>query len=189
MDHLHWVIRHYNLDATPDELKRAERTIKGYELEAIRLTETAYLKSTQRNANRRNLPYFFGILKNIQQKLDDDNKRDYCRQRYNYEMMLRLDRQKNEQPKPVSIDDVLGMLERAVTAKVRFVKELAIRKARERVLEMIASNRYLEPIKKNFEDALGKLKHLSIEQKENAWELFCQFLNTNKQENRVTLFS
>ena len=189
LDRIHWVIHHYNLDLTPDELKRAERTIKGYELEAIRLTETAFLKSTQRNANRRNPSYFFGILKNIQQKLDDDAKRDYCRQRYNHEVMLRLDRQKNEQPKPSTIDDVLCMLEKAVTAKARFVKELAIRKARERVLEIIASNRYLEPIKRKFEDALGKLKHLSIEQKENAWELFCQFLNTNKQENRVTLFS
>jgi len=187
LDRLHWVIRHYGLDVTPDELKRAQRTIKGYELEAIRLTETAFLKATQRKAERRSLPYFFGILKNIQQQRDDDAKRDYCRQRYNHEAMLRLERQKNEQPKPASIENVLGMLEKAVTVNVRFVKELAIRKARQWTLEMIASCHYLGPIKKKVEDALVNLKHLSIEQRESAWELFCQFLKTNEQESRVTL--
>ena len=189
LDRLHWVIGHYGLKVTPDELKRAQRTIKWYELEAIRLTETAFLKATQRKPDRLSLPYFFGILKNIQQQRDDDAKKDYCRQRYNHEVMLRLERQKNEQPKPASIDNVLYMLEQAGTANVRFVKKLAIRKAREWTLEIIASCRYSGPIKKKVEEALGKLKHLSIGQRENAWKLFCQFLNTNEQERRVTLSS
>ena len=29
----------------------------------------------------------------------------------------------------------------------------------------------------------------SVQQRENAWELFCQFLNANEQESRVTLSS
>jgi transposase InsO family protein len=189
LDRLHWVIGHYGLKLTPEEMHRARRTIKGYELEAIRLTETTFLKATQRKSDRLNLPYFFGILKNIQQQRDDNAKRDYCRQRYNHELMLRFERHKDEQPKPASINDVLGMLERAVTVNVQFAKELAIRKARQWTLEVTASCSYLEPIKKKVEEALGNLKHLSVQQRENAWNLFCQFLNANKKESRVTLLS
>ena len=189
LDRLHWVIGHYGLKLTSDEMNRARRTIKGYELEAIRLTETAFLKATQRKSDRLNLPYFFGILKNIQQQRDDNAKRDYCRQRYNHELMLRFERHEDDQPKPASINDILGMLERAVTVNVQFVKELAIRKARQWTLEVTASCRYLEPLKKKVEEALDNLKHLSVQQRENAWELFCQFLNANEQESRVTLSS
>jgi hypothetical protein len=42
---------------------------------------------------------------------------------------------------------------------------------------------------KKMTDALGNLKHLTIEQKQTAWELFCQFLETNNLESRVTLSS
>lgn len=188
-DRLHWVVGHYGLTVAPDALKHAQRSIKHYELEAIRQTETAFLKATRRQAGRCNLSYFFGILKNIQQKMDDDAKRDYCRKRYNHEVMLKLDRQNNEQPTPVSINNVIGMLEKAVTIKVRFVKELAVRKARQWTLELIASCRYLEQIKRKFAESLGKLRNLSTSQKQEAWELFCQFLNIHKQESRVTRFS
>jgi len=189
LDRLNWIIRHYGLEEAPDALKRAERTIKGYELEAIRLTETAFLKATRRKANRRCLAYFFGILKNIQQLRDDDAKKNYCRQRYNHEVMIGLERQKNEQPKPASIDNILGMLEKAVTANVQFVKELAIRKARQWTLELVAACRYSGPIKKKFENILGNLKHLSIEQREKIWEMFCEFLKNNEPGSRVTQFS
>lgn len=189
LDRLHWVIDHYGFKVTPDEISRARRTIKGYELEAIRLTEAAFLKATQRKSGRLNLPYFFGILKNIQQQRDDNAKRDYCRQRYNHEMMLKLERHKDEQQKPASINEVLGMLERAVTVNVQFVKELAIRKAQQWTLEVKASCCYVEPLKKKMEEALGNLKHLSVQQRDKAWDLFCQFLNTNEQESRVTLCS
>ena len=63
LDRLHWVIGHYGLKLTPEEMHRARRTIKGYELEAIRLTETTFLKATQRKSDRLNLPYFFWHIK------------------------------------------------------------------------------------------------------------------------------
>jgi hypothetical protein len=189
LDRLHWVIRHHGLDVSPKALKRAQRSIKAYELEAIRETEAAFLKATSRKADRKNLPYFFGILKNIQQQRDDETKRQYCRERYNYQVMLNLDRQKNEQSPPLSIKDVIGMLEKAVTVKVRFVKELAIRKAREWTHELMESCQYLGSLRKKIEDALGNLKHLTIEQKQKAWELFCQFLNNKNMESCVTLSS
>ena len=186
LDRLHWVIRHHGLDVAPDALARAQRSIKAYELEAIRKTEAAFLKATGRKADRRNLPYFFGILKNIQQHRDDEAKRQYCRERYNYQAMLDLDRQRNEQPPPLSIDSVIRMLEKAVTVKARFVKALAIRKAREWTHELMESCPYLGSLRKKVEDALGNMKHLTIEEKQKAWELFCQFLETNNLEGRVT---
>ena len=189
LDRLHWVIRHHGLDVAPDALTHAQRSIKAYELEALRETEAAFLKATSRKADRRNLPYFFGILKNIQQQRDDEAKRQYCRGRYNYQVMLDLDRQKNELPPQLSINNVIGMLEKAVTEKVRFVKNLAIRKAREWTHELMESCQYLGSLRKKIETALGDLKHLTIEQRQNALELFCQFLETNNLESRVTLSS
>jgi len=189
LDRLHWVIGHHGLDVAPDALTHAQRSIKAYELEALRETEAAFLKATRRKADRRNLAYFFGILKNIQQQRDDEAKRQYCRGRYNYQVMLDLDRQKNELPPQLSINNVIGMLEKAVTEKVRFVKNLAIRKAREWTHELMESCQYLGSLRKKIENALGDLKHLTIEQRQNALELFCQFLETNNLESRVTLSS
>jgi transposase InsO family protein len=189
LDRLHWVIRHHGLAVAPEALTRAQRSIKAYELEAIRKTEAAFLKATSRKAGRRNLPYFFGILKNIQQQRDDEAKGRYCRERYNYQVMLNLDRQKNEQSPPFTINNVIGMLEKAVTVKVRCVKALAIRKAQEWTHELMKSYQYLGSLRKKVEDALGNLKHLTIDQKQEAWELFCEFLQTNNMESRVTLSS
>lgn len=186
LDRLHWVIRHHDLDVAPEALTRAQRSIKAYELEALRETEAAFLKATSRKADRRNLPYFFGILKNIQQQRDDETKRQYCRKRYNYEVMLDLDRQKNEQSPPLSVNDVIGMLEKAVTVKAPFVKALAIRKAREWTHELMESCQYLGSLRKKVEDALGNVKHLTIDKKQKAWELFCQFLNNKNLESCVT---
>lgn len=186
LDRLHWVIRHHGLDVAPEALTRAQRSIKAYELEALRETEAAFLKATSRKADRRNLPYFFGILKNIQQQRDDETKRQYCRKRYNYEVMLDLDRQKNEQSPPLSVNDVIGMLEKAVTVKAPFVKALAIRKAREWTHELMESCQYLGSLRKKVEDALGNVKHLTIDKRQKAWELFCQFLNNKNLESCVT---
>jgi len=182
-DRLDWVIRHYHLYVAPDALKHAQRTIKGYELEAIRRAEEAFLKATRRNASRLNLAYFFGILKNIQREMDEDAKRDYCRRRYNHEVMRNLERQKQEQSEPVSIDHILEMLLKAVTSNARFVKDLAVRKAREWTLELIKGSRYLGPVKRKVETSLSEFTTLRMDQKKEAWELFCQFLNINQQES------
>jgi hypothetical protein len=189
LDRLHWVIRHHGLDVSSEALKRAQRSIKAYELEAIWETEAIFLKATSRKSDRQNLPYFFGILKNIQQQRDDDAKRQYCRERYNYQVMLDLDRQKNE-PSPLpSINHVVGMLEKAVTVKARFVKALAIRKAGEWTHEIVKNSQYVGPLRKKIEDAIGNVKSLTIEQKQKAWELFCQLLNNKNLETSVTSFS
>lgn len=189
LDRLNWVIRHHGIDVSPDVLNRAQRSIKAYDLKAIGETETAFIKAINRQSERRNLSYFFGILKNIQQQYDDEIKRQYCRERYNYQVMMELKRRESEQPPPLSIDNIIAMLEKAVTVKVRFVKELAIRKAREWTHQLMESYRYQGSLVKKMEDALGNIKHLSVDQKQIVWELFCQFLNNNNGESRVTLSS
>ncbi len=67
-----------------------------------------------------------------------------------------------------------------------FVIALAIRKAQEWTHELMESCQYLGSLRKKIEDALGNVKHLTIEQKQKAWELFCQFLETKNLERRVT---
>ena len=76
---------------------------------------------------------------------------------------------------------------KAVTSNVRFVKDLAVRKAREWTLELIKGSRYLGPVKRKVETSLSEFTTLRIDQKKEAWELFCQFLNIHQQERRVTL--
>lgn len=189
LDRLHWIISHFGLKVEPEALKYAERTIKAYELETIGKTETSFLKAISRKSNRKNISYFFGILKNIQQQRDDDAKRQYCRERYNYQMMLEMQQRENDQQHPVTIKSVMAILETAVTQKTQFVKDLAIRRAREWTQELMKGYSYLGVLKKKFSDALGKLNHLSLEQKQEAWELLDQFLNTKSAEKSVTLSS
>jgi len=187
LDRLHWIISHFGLEVEPEALKHAERTIKAYELETIGETETVFLKTIRRKSDRKNISYFFGILKNIQLQRDDDVKRQYCRERYNYQMMLEMQRRENDQQHPVTIKSVMAILETAVTQKTQFVKDLAIRRAREWTQELMKGYSYLGVLKKKFSDALGKLNHLSLEQKQKVWELIEQFLNCKTTEKSVTL--
>ena len=176
--HLQWIIDHFGFEPLPDVLKRAQRSIKSYELEAIGETQKAFVKATNKKADRCNLSYFFGILKNIQRQRDEQAIRQYCRQRYNYLRMLNMQRKQDTDQQSASIDDVISMLEKAVTKKSRIVKELAIRKAGEWIRELVANYSYLGSLKKRLSDALAKLNHLNFEQKQKAWELVEQFLTT-----------
>jgi hypothetical protein len=186
LDRLHWVIDHFDINVEPEARKRAEWTIKAYNLESIGDTESAFRKAINRKSNRRNLPYFFGILKNIQKKRDDDAKKNYCRERYNYQMMLDMQRRDDERKEPFTIDHIMSMLEKAVTMKAGFVKELSLRKAREWTQELMKGNKYLGALKKKLSDALGKLNHLSLEEKQKVWELIEQFLSPKTVEKSVT---
>ncbi len=181
LDHLQWVIEHFELEPEPEVLRRAQYSIKAFELEAIGEAQKAFVKATNRKPDRRNLSYFFGILKNIQKQRDEQAIRQYCRQRYNYQRMLEMQRTLNSEQKPASIDDIISMLEKAVTKKSRIVKELAIRKVGEWTQELVPNYSYLGSLKKKLSDALGKLNHLNFEQKQKAWELIEQFLKPESE--------
>ncbi len=178
LDRLCWIISHHGLELEPLVLKRAQYSIKAYDLEAIAETEQAFLKAVRRKADRCNLSYFFGILKNIQQKRDEEAKRRYCQQRYNYQTMQNLNQQQNDRKDPASVDNIIAMLEKAVTYKSRFVKELSIRKVKQWTEDLTKSYSYAGSLKKKLSDALGKLTHLNLEQKQNAWNLLEQVLNS-----------
>ena len=131
LDHLLWVIDRYGFELEAAVLKRAQYCIKFYELKAINATQKAFVKATKRNADRCNLSYFFGMLKNIQQQRNEEAIRQYCRKRYNYLLMFDMQCKQDAQQQPASIDGIISMLEKAVTKKSRIVKGLAIRKVRE----------------------------------------------------------
>ena len=101
--------------------------------------------------------------------------------------MLNNQRQQEKQHDQISIDTVVKMLEKAVDVKTRFVKELALKKASEWMRELMENYTYIGSLKKKFSDALGDLNHLSLEQKQEAWELIEQFLKPKSVEDGVTL--
>ena len=100
-----------------------------------------------------------------------------------------MQRKEDAEQQSASIDDIISMLEKAVTKKSRIVKELAIRKVREWTHELMKNYSYMGSPKKKLSDALGKLNHLNLEQKQKAWELLDQFLNPKSAEESVTLSS
>jgi hypothetical protein len=188
LDQIHGLIDYHDIKPEPTVLKRAEKTIKAFEKEAIFAASKAFIKAVNRKSERKNLPYFFGILKRIQQERDDAAYRSYCYHRYNEQQMLQSQRQKQEyQESSLSVEVVVQMLVRAVKENGKFVKELAIRKARQWTRELMESYRYLEALKKRFSDCLGALREeLSLDQKTKIWEFIEQFLISKTTAESVT---
>lgn len=189
LDRLQWIIDHFGIKPDTASLKRAQTSIKAYEVTAIDETEKAFIRAVRRKKARCNLPYFFGILKNIQQQHDDMTYRQYCYSRYNYQLMLDHQRREKSEKDQIAIDPIISMLERAVDGKTLFVKELALRKARKWTQELMKSYTYIGSLKKKLSDALGGKNHLNLEQKQKAWELIEQFLKPKTVGDGVTLSS
>jgi hypothetical protein len=188
LDQLHGLIGYHDIKPEPAALKRAEKTIKAFEEEAIVAASEAFIKAVNRKPKRKNLAYFFGILKRIQQERDDEAYRRYCYHRYNQQQMLQSQRQQQEyQQSSISVEAVVEMLVKAVEANVQFVKDLAIRKARQWTRELMESHRYSGTLKKRFSDCLGALtEDLSLDQKNRIWEFIKQFLKSKTTVESVT---
>jgi len=191
-DRLDWIIRSHDLCPELAELDTARRSIRGYDLQAIARAEEAFLKAVNRDGRRKNLSYFFGILKNIQKEMDNEQYQNYCRKRYNYQLILEQQKrqdQKDELAAPPSIETIVKMAAAAVTQKVKAIKNLAERKVRQWVLELLEAVRYVAPIRKKIQDAIGALSHLDGKQKEQVWGLLERFLNQKPGTESVTLVS
>jgi len=185
VDQLHAMLCYHGITAEPNALKHAERSIKGYEKETIRAAEEAFLKAVNRNPEKKCLPYFFGILIRIQKKRDDEALQDYCRQRYNMQVMTRLHNE--QEPKAEhSVEGIVGMLTHAVKTSLQYVEKLAIRKARQWTQELMGSYRYPGALKNQFSKTLEGLPDLTLQQKNQIWELIEQFLNPKTAEESVT---
>lgn len=191
-DRLDWLIAQHGLCPDPPELDRARRSIRGYDEKAIAQAEEAFLKAVNRNGSRKNLSYFFGILRNVQKDLDTQRYQDYCRNRYNYNLMLEAQRQQRitEQDNALpSIEEIVKMALQAVTQKIKRVKDLAERKTRQWVGELLESVGYVAPVKKKIQEAIGAMTHLGVRQKEQVWKLLERFLDQKPATESVTLFS
>jgi hypothetical protein len=189
LDRLQAMLRYHGITPEPDALKHAERSIKGYEMEAISAAEEAFLKAVNRNPEKKSLSYFFGILVRIQRERDNEAYRRYCTRRYNEEAMMRLKRQREDTEETHSVEDIVGILVQAVKASVQFVREVAIRKAQEWTQELMTSYRYVGALKNSFSETLGSLKDLTIEEKNKIWELIEQILNPKTTGKSVTQIS
>ena len=187
---LDYLIRHHGICPEDAARKRAEHTIKAFELKAISASEEAFHRAVTRDPQKASLPYFFAILRNIQQERDNEAYKNYCSQRYNEELMLKLRRQQEQQGQQEhSIETIIGILVQAVHAKILVVKELAIKKARQWTRELMASYRYPGALEKRFADAIGALTDLNIDLKNKIWELIEQFLDVKPTSESVTHFS
>jgi hypothetical protein len=188
LDQLHGLIDYHGLKPEPDALKRAEKTIKAFETEAIFAASEAFVKAVNRKSERKNLSYFFGILKRIQQERDDAAYKSYCYHRYNEQQMLQSQRQQQEyQESRPSVEVVVEMLVKAVKENVKCVKELAIRKAGQWTGELMESYRYPGTLRKRFSDCLEALTEvLTFDQQNRIWEFIEQFLESKTAGESVT---
>jgi hypothetical protein len=192
LQRLSFLINHFGLNAEPAVVKRAQHCIRYYDLEAIGKSETAFLKAIKRDPNRRSLAYFFGIVRNIQQQIDDERYQLYCRQRYNHQLMLQTERQYQQQQQQLAgptIESIVAMAAKAVSKSAQFVKELAQRKVRQWTHQLLAAVDYVGPLKKKILDAIGALKDLDENQKERVWKMIEQFLTQKTEAESVTLVS
>jgi len=190
LDRLHWVIKNYGIETDPQSLDRAEKSIKAYDLEAISDSEQAFIRAVRRKPERAKLPYFFGILKRIQQERDDEAYRRYCQERYNYKQLLENQRRRQasqEQNEGPTVKNIVGMLENAVSISSRFLKERAEKMAQQWIEELKKNYKNLGSLRKHIADAVGKLNHLTLEQKENIWQLVEQSFNPKSTDESVTL--
>ncbi len=177
LERLDWIIRHNGLKVDEQSLKRGQKCIVTYDLDAISRSEDAFLKALRRDQQRRTIPYFFGILNNIQNQMDADKHEEYCRRRYNYQQILEMERQKEEQTKEsATVEDLAAMLKTAVLLRFRYLKDTCIRQARRMATNLKKQYNYVGALKKKILDALGKLTELSLEQRKEAIELMEEVL-------------
>ena len=164
-----WIIQNHGLEVDERSLKRAEKCIVTYDLNAINKSEEAFLKAIRRDQQRCTLPYFFGILNNIQNDLDTAQYEDYCRGRYYYHGMLDREREEQEKNKETTtVKTLVAMLRNAILSRHRFIKDTCVRQAKLMAADLKKQYHYAGALKKKILDELRNLKELGIEQRKEA---------------------
>ena len=191
LDLLHCLIKNMGIDADAVAVTRAEKSISFYNMKAILETEKAFVKAVNRKKERLSLPYFFGILKRVQQDQDDQVYKNQCQERYNYIQMKKQikDQEEQRKQKPSTVQNVLDILFSAVKAPAKYLKNVALRRAREWTIELIKSTKYIGTLRKKFENGLVEMSQLSAAQKNKIWEYLTEFLNPKSGGESVTQFS
>jgi len=191
LDILHCLIKNMKIEADAAAIAKASKTIIFYNIEAILESEKAFVKAVNRKKERLSLPYFFGILKHVQQDLDDQAYKKQCQERYNYNQLKEQIKVQQEQKKraPSTVQDVLNILSIAVKVPAKYLQDVALRRAKEWISELIRSTKYIGILRKKFEENLIEMTQLNMEQKNKIWEYIAGFLNLKSTGKSVTLFS
>lgn len=191
LDLLHCLVKNMGIDADAVAMARARKTIVYYNMKAIFESEKAFVKAVNRKKERLSLPYFFGILKRIQQDQDDQAYKKQCQERYNYDQMKKQikDQEKSKKQKPSTVQNILDILFNAVKAPARYLKNVALRRAKEWTTELIKSTKHIGTLRKKFEKGLVEMIQLSAAQKNKIWEYLTEFLNPKSTGKSVTHFS
>jgi hypothetical protein len=163
---LHWLLDHYRLDVDGTPLKRAEKCIVWYDLSVISAAEQAFLQAISRDDGRRTLPYFFGILRNMQEEADNTKHRDYCRQRYHYQQLVERERQKEEENEQISLHILVDMLQSAFALPITSLKKIAMRQVEWMVEQLKKRYRSLGVLKKQILEALASINNVSMVQQQ-----------------------
>jgi hypothetical protein len=175
IDRIDWLISYHNLNIDEPSLKRAQTCIGYYDREAIAKSEEAFLIAVRRDQNRRTMPYFFGILKRVQQEMDEQKHKDYCYKRYNEQQIQERERQKHqamlETTQPTTVENLVAMLQEVLKTKVSFIRETSIRLVKQMLQNLKDQHQYLGVLKKKISDALGAVQSLSLTQRQVAFKL------------------
>lgn len=177
---LHWVIQNHDLEVDTPSFRRAEYSIKFYSTDAIQKTEKAFLRAVDRNNDKKKLPYFFGILKNIQQELDDAQYHEYCREKYYYKSVLESERCQREdaakQSKP-TFEMIVDLASAALNLYGRS-QEIVRNRCKAWLDQHLQSSKYLMPVRKKIQDAIGRLSEVDTKTKEEVWDWIEPLLST-----------
>lgn len=163
---LHWLLCHHRLGVDQQALKRAEKCIVYYDLTVISAAEKAFLKAVSRDDGRRTLPYFFGILRNMQEETDNARHKDYCRQRYHYQQLLERERQQEEEKDEATIQILVDMLQSAFSLPFATAKEIAMRQIDRMLAQLKKRYRYMGVLKKHILEALNGINDVSMAQQQ-----------------------
>ena len=191
LDILHCLIKNMKIHTDVAAMLQAEKTIKFYNLKAILESEKAFVKAVNRKKERLSLPYFFGILKRIQQEQDDQAYKQQCQERYNYCQMKKqmTEQEKLREQKPSTVQNVLGILLSAIKAPAKYLKDVALRRAKEWTAELLKATKYIGTLRKKFEEDLANMVQLSTEQKNKIWDYVTSLLGQESTGKSVTHFS
>jgi len=67
-----------------------------------------------------------------------------------------------------------------IKAPAKYLKNVALRRAKEWTIELIKSTKNIGTLRKKFEKGLVEMSQLSAEQKSKIWEYLTEFLKTIK---------
>jgi len=191
LDILHCLIKNMKIHTDVAAIVQAEKIIKFYNLKAILESEKAFVKAVNRKKERLSLPYFFGILKRIQQEQDEQAYIRQCQERYNYCQMKKqiAEQEKQRKQKPSTVQNVLDILLSAIKAPAKYLKDVALRRAKEWIAELLKATKYIGILRKKFEEDLANMVQLSTEQKNKIWDYVTGLLGQESTGKSVTHFS